>query len=270
MNQLLYYFPGVPRPDTALIAKCGLERIFATADFASCDSRGPGDGRGALCLRGPLPVGFPLHYEPESQTWRECAAGAFHVGFATATPPGPDDLLRPEPVYGHTLKLLDDREWMIPAARLTDAPHTLLPHAIGLDSAGQRIYETLPIHQRLVSFADEAMRGFKSILLGDGEPPDVGDDFFWSLSCEALSANYYMSRWEIGALRLLSRTKMEGIASLLCDFPRYYRMRQAEDDAAKKNGSAVIPTSSNTMPGDAGSLPDTNPLTPISCSFEVK
>jgi len=270
-NGFLYFFPGMTgRPDDELIAEYGLSDIFDGPSFTD-GMRGPGDTVGSMCTRSALPVGFSNTYKSDEQTWNECAGGAFWLGYYTDRPPQPEDLERRNVVDGYPFEALDGNEWVIPAAILHDDRQTCLPRAIRLDKRGLRKYETLPRYELLAKYAATAMEFFKCAWFNEGESSaEWSEDWGWDVCVCALATNYYVSQWEIAALGLIGSTDARApqrILSLLCDFPRYVKMRTAAEEAAKKNGTRSTRTISPGTPGAVGSHPGINqPTRTSSCS----
>ena len=117
MSNFLYYLPHLP--------SSSLEAVRARVGHA-IDRPGFATRR---CLAGPdqaegLLVGYfsgeerRLCYVPAEQAWRKIPGQNEHekawVGHYTASPPGPAELVRPDPLPGVPIVLGDGREWIIP------------------------------------------------------------------------------------------------------------------------------------------------------------
>lgn len=247
MNGFLYFLPATSFLNgvacaagvtASMLESIGLSRVLDAGKVAACEcERGPeeGVGRGLVVSHGGhSKVGI----YPREQTWIKCAGGKFWLGWNTATPPGPVDLQRPqrERVSGYSYKLGDDRVWDIPAARIGgDEAQTLLPQRVRLDAEGRRVYEALPQYRNLSQYAAQTLAGFKFVFGLSDEPVVIDEDFKWKACVEALTTNYLVSEWEIGALGLITVPLYDTILSLLVDAPSLIEMAKARLESQKKS-----------------------------------
>jgi hypothetical protein len=147
------------------------------------------------------------------------------LGFETASPPGPGDLLREvHCTENHPVTLGDGNSWGIPVVRRYPSG-TALPQVIVLGKRGpeariKREYETL--YQLAVALADD--------LYGDGEAKlDAGA--LLVMASLALAVNYRLGPDEISALELLDTQNAQEIAGAIIDRPSLLKLR---DELEKK------------------------------------
>ncbi len=219
-GQPVYFLEGVDSGFDRVVDEAGLRDRLPT--FEHGFGPGPAGKRGTFMAVS----GGDLHptYREKSQTWNgphgyETTDGSgnrvqrkFWIGFVNDARPEPADLLRPSIVRGRPVKMFDDNEWIIPAARLT-------PRAIYYNGDGT-------IHtqagDRYAWLFDEAARasGIPFDASEKGEPAFFEYEYVLDLSARLLSVNYRVSsdpRQELSLLRLVDSEHWEGVVAALCD-----------------------------------------------------
>ena len=267
MAGFLYFFPDLAGYHSDTVAQCGLSDLLRPGNHGAREtSAGPGGKRGVVLATKPLCE--PIGYQPERQTWSECADGKFWLGYENDAKPTPADLIRRSAVVGYPIELADGQEWMIPAARVNDGTAgTMLPQSISLDAQGKRLYRTLPKYDRLAAYAVQAFDGLRHATLDEGDEVAVDEDFKWLACVEALGTNYRVTQWEVGALGILTRQLYDPVLSALVDFPAYYLMRQGQQEAQKKSASTSTPDTQSICDGAPASPKTTGqPSQTSSCS----
>lgn len=263
MAGFLYYIPGQARVTAEQLEEIGLGPVFGgnTQLSQRGTAAGPDGCQGVVAWVGDAHAPKQPGYFSETQTWGECASGQFWLGYVNAEPPTPRDLVRLEQVPGYLLALGDGHEWMIPVARVSAGDmQTMLPQIMRLDNNGGRVYETPAKYDGLVEYA---ARTFEALQSGS----ELGDGFKWDACVEALGTNYRVTGWEVSALKLLTVQLANLVLLGLCDWISFAKVREAQAEAAKKNGLASIPDTSSTSAGSMDSQPATSPPTPTSrCS----
>lgn len=203
MGAALYFIEDVPVVSDATIADAGLAYALAPGCAHRLASQGPGGAGGAICSL----VADGLGFFPDRQAWHDLGLRGgkkIWFGYATDAPPGPADLAAPKQLAGQGVMLFDDNSWLIPRAIAFQdgAPRLAAPASIKwtgdkwikggvkkcyqrLDAIGQEFWDRfmLPI--------DDPAKELKAVECDD-----------WA--AELLAINYRVTRFEVGALSLLS------------------------------------------------------------------
>jgi hypothetical protein len=168
-------------------------------------------------------------YYPDSQSWSQ--AEEIWIG-VDRDPIKPESLLRKEIIGGHSVRLEDGNDWIIPVARAFPSG-TRLPEALILGPDGQLISEVLP---RFAQFSTDANRVYDA-LAGDGEMSVVDA---WEIAVKALGFNYYIGRREVSLLKLLTTANIIEILKAIIDYPTVMEAlkKKAPDAGSMSAGSA--------------------------------
>lgn len=255
MNYHIYIADAVGSDPARHFARVGLADLIDSAPPSCTEVRppeGPDDGGGMLFTWQA--AGAPLinAIDRTTQTWlptvaREgFAAGVAWIGWQTASPPTPHDLLRPNPLSGPTIGLSGDRLWRVPVAKL-------LPRKFGQTPDGQ---PDMLLDERHVQLWEDASRYHDHILnwretaaYGDLLAyPALGDEFQAAL--RVLGHNYRINETIARAFALFDH--FDPLAILAASFEHDVSISFEIDNwivAQKK--TAVIPAG----PASASSSP---------------
>lgn len=229
---------------------------------------GPGGLSGAVVFLSfpAAPGGRPVvGYYPEKQSWHKVYGGACFVGWENNSPPEPNDLIRPNVIDGHPVKLADGKEWIIPTARVFPKG-TGLPAALILGPDGELITEGLPKYAEISKSADRVWSEFERSIEGTERPDSeklltIQDQF--SIAIEALSINYRLSKWEVSALRLITTENVVKILEALIDVPTLLEVANSQSESTKKKDHASIQGGSSSKGGKQGEAQITSRPTPM-------
>ncbi len=292
MSCFLYYLSGVQGSvHAARLRALGLRYAVAAGGTVACVVvlRGP-DGEPGVVVADPKRMGdAAIGYYATQQTWRripaEClpgsqgeevtrSQGGIYAGFYTATPPGPEDLLRADHLRGELVILADDRPWIVPVLRGIvadprdpDADPVLVaavPTVAGVDESGHWQAGRVAPHYReaweaalrwsRAKAAIEFEVGPDSQGQGQGQGDAIGIlDFDGILDAAAtvLACNYVVSKIEIDMLGLFTTHTPRNVLDAAIDW-------KALSDWLKKKLSAN-PAGGASSAGCADSTPITDP-----------
>lgn len=247
MSGFLYFVTAGRGASRDQLEAAGLaETLWGAEVCAGQIDAGPGGRSGVLIAldRAGAPT---LRYSEDGWRWMACEGGRFHLGWRPGKPPTARELERADGVRGHPVRLEDGATWTAPVARVFStglAPVVRL--GVGADGgcvAGATV-------DRLRAVEADAARIWGLMLAAaqaqEGEAPaeiTLGDE--WQIACRALAVNYHVSRWEVGALELLTNVSTLAVTSALVDWPGLL-------EHAKKNGTAAPPRPSPTSPMNSG------------------
>lgn len=239
MAGFLYYFPGEQRVTEERLQALSLQHVADLPFTQRGTKAGPTAGGGVLVWHGDK----SQTYQPDRQTWSECKG--FWLGYETLNQPGPADLLRSDAIDGYFVELAHGTRWQIPTPKMQDGGSSL-PQAVRLDAEGKPRLESLPRYETLAHCAEQAFKDFEEGAEQDWER-------CWDACVVALGTNYRVSRWEVAALGVLTTgTVMRTVLAALGDWFGFLRMKAAEAEAAKKNGSASTLDTSDISGGGNG------------------
>lgn len=235
---MLYYIPDtVASKASDPVAAAGLDYAFGPSRATRECHRGP-DGWRGLLMGQP---GAEVKYDPDEQTWTRMPGGVAWFGFASAAPPGPDDLARPDMLPGHPVVLGDGHAWTVPVARalaveggIPSGYYCALPSTFRLNDAGTwEVGDVVAKHRRLWETAcrcADALLGAEQAEGGGGVAFALDDEI--DAAVVALAANYRLSRAECAALGLITSENLGAIVGALLDLPTL------EAALKKKQGAA--------------------------------
>lgn len=242
MAGFIYYVPERTQVDAADAERLGLGYALAKVRARACDG-GPDKRRGCIAAE-PDRVPTAQHgYYPDRQTWRKIPGGDCWVGYETASPPGPEDLLRADHLTkSHPVKLADGRTWQAPIARsfaeLDDqlVAYAALPQTSDLDEEGRWttaavVARYAPLWELACDYYDHVVAGLAALDQSrrppgsedDDEPQAVTVQFDFArlheAAVEALSANYLLGPAECAALGLFTRDHARSVLEAAIDLP---------------------------------------------------
>jgi hypothetical protein len=216
MSAFLYFIPHVMVVAADDVRRVGITALDNLDSIGLCQTeKGPNGGPGVVFATQPDTADGSLPkigMYGARQQWIACFGGQFWLGWETATPPTPSDLLRTECIAGHMAGLDDGNEWMIPTARAFGRG-SALPQALMLGPDGELVAQALPRFARLSNAAEKVFAAF----LGDGE--DLTLQQCWDVAVMALGQNYRLSQWEVSALQLLNTDNVQTVLGHLIDMP---------------------------------------------------
>jgi len=230
----------------------GLDHVF-DGEGPNCvkTTGGPGGKAGILfTMQGATRTAAT--FDAATQTWTDGPDGAYWIGYTTAEPPKPADLVRKRPIAGRTLTLLDGNAWIVPVARSIAGGSTLPTRLVlGPDKKSWRTAE-LPQFLHLCELADDVFKLYES----SPEHPhpsaqydEAGKiaylfEFGMKVVLAALATNYKVAAMEVDVLGLLGTDDMSQIMNTLIDLDAYNEMARAEQ--AKRDASASAPTNAGS------------------------
>ena len=237
MGKFLWYFPGAGSRSAINLDELGLTDVVPSDSAFAQVANGPDKGSGGILCK---PEGFSGYREAD-QTWRECAAGAFCIGYTTANPPGPSDLARDRIVNGHNVELEDGNLWKVPLARSYDGD-SRLPKAVCMDAQGSVTSEVMPKYSGVCALAEEI---FNSIQENDGNVKMPSNEAWVEASAQILSVNYRIDKWGITVLGLLSTYNLASIVEALVDVPTFLEIFEQENALEKKSPDSESSTTTD-------------------------
>jgi hypothetical protein len=199
---------------------------------------------------------LPLAYAPDSQVWRKIPGTEVMLGWYRDQPPTEASLRRHGQREGYPVELADGAQWRIPLLRFWSSElgfRSTLPQYADLDEDGNwLIGQTTEDCTRLAAIAQRLYDGMVTALVGDGSDADKSEllttEELLEFAVELLQANYYVSKIEIAALKILTVDgQLTRIAKAAIDYDR------AEKWAQKKTTESGLAESTTppTQPGDA-------------------
>lgn len=262
---MLYWFPKTQgRYQAEAVAReHGLDVFTGPCALIAC-ATGPCGNAGQLAKPGAK-AAERLEYL-DTQTWVNCGGG-FWLGWEGAAP-GPEDLARKEKVGGHTVRLADGRDWMVPLARVFPEG-TLLPRVYTFGPNGEEVQDVMPRYVGLSRKAEALFERYSS-----GEGWEFSEDEGFALAAEALGVNYRITAYEARALGLFTTQNVRAVLHALYDGPTVEARIEAYLAEKKTPVTSTTPPlsgSSDGFPADCGSTgqPLPSPLCTTDCGVEA-
>lgn len=246
--QFLYLLPEPPHSVDELLVKYGIGNRF-TAGYMPRECR-VALKVGELCAPAEaddevdctvVSQGERVGYYPEEQTWQKVVVEGpqYWVGYWTADPPQPQELMREDAVDGHRVTLGDGNEWLIPAAR-SFSVGTMLPQNLILGPGGKVIGTVGETYRSLFDRAGALAAQMYRV-------PAEGEEFtgnfemepeeLFRLAADALAVNYKVGVAEVNALHLFNTAVMTQIMGALVDWPGFLKIVEEQvAEGEKKNG----------------------------------
>lgn len=218
-----------------------------------CQRNTPDDSAGHVFADPERMGDFGTKMDMPNQTWRRLPKRALWVGYWNKAKPTPDDLLRSPYLPGHSVKLADGQDWIIPLVRRFDTVELVttssLPTYMEQDDDGN--WHRGPVLETHAHLWD-ATQPIADALLAEyvhKQPPRVNDaDIFTAIEA-LLGANYVVSGGELSAMRALtSEANTHAAVMAACDWPSF----MAWDEEIKKNEPPQPPAGLITPVGGAG------------------
>lgn len=197
-------------------------------------------------------VGATPRFAPDRQIWTriDCEGPqAWWIGFDKDSPPGPDDLLRPEAVPGYRVFLGDGRWWSVPIARQFPEG-TGLPEIIRMGTGNRLVTSIQPAYLNLFNRCAALAGQYYAQPDSGFEGVRIPWEECWSLALDGLAVNYRIGAAEANALALFTRATLQMVVSALIDAPscdeEHARKHQATQEADGAPEDEADPTSPGT------------------------
>jgi len=220
MGDFYYFVPGVSAVNAAAIRALGLAGSLGEHYEQGTVDSGPGGAFGTMLQASGQKR--PLRCDAEAQDWfpsvpKGGVPAAYWLGFETAAPPGPADLIRERVIPGADVVLADGNAWHCPTARWA-AGESGLPLRVGLDAEGRRNMSVVERYAELWSMAMEVLAELAAI---GGQGEQAGGMTFeraLAIAAAALGANYRVGLLEVEALGLLTTDLYGDVLRALVDW----------------------------------------------------
>lgn len=222
LARLVYFQEGAGAMSAERAEALGLG--YALPTVAHRAIKGPGGASGvAFCTSasrpGPMPRWEP--YPGKPGLW---------IGWDPEAPPGPAELARADQHAGHPVRLADGSSWVVPVARHPSGASPF-PRAMKWSEGGWHVgaEPADKLHLRLW----EAACDFWDRLVtaaGPEEEAEVTLDEQADLAAAALSVNYRVSPFELGALGLVTTSTVADVCLALVDFPSLRKLVEESSD----------------------------------------
>jgi hypothetical protein len=181
------------------------------------------------------------------------------LGYDAADPPGPEHLVRDEPIEGHPVTLADGHSWTVPIIR--SVMHgSQLPQQLVLDERGQWTATPLEIYARHEADAERIWQHVMAEAEAEADehgeqleqPEPIDFDELMRIVIDTLAINYRIDKTIVSALGLLTTDHPWRIARAMIDWPSLLAVAEqgALGDDQKKSDSA--PDTSATGDGVTG------------------
>jgi len=232
MGVFLYYIPGTP--DVSKPASVFNIMPFGETPlnkFARCGCKGPDGKNGFVFSHAPDGVKVITGYYSETQEWVEVMG--IWIGFYKDDPPKPEHLMRPanEMISGHNVN-----GWMVPIARVYP-DGTNLPESFVLNDSGEWESE---IKAEFLNVSKRCETAWEIITRQDDvELPN--ENFLVDLAVDAIAINYYVSKYEISAAKLLDSHIMRHVIFALVDWFTAIKLLKLQNESVKKKTNPKRP-----------------------------
>ncbi|MCC9603499.1 hypothetical protein LOC67_23365 [Stieleria sp. JC731] len=257
MSDFFYFIPHCgPQIGSKRLQELGLYDRIDKPVLRQCRNNTPSGEPGAV-LRQNTGSGQSVMSDPANQTWTPAPQGdqespPYWVGYNTADPPGPGDLLRDSIVTSVPYTLQDGNTWQIPIIRqwfpvdeeIPFAYGTQLPSLVSIDNQGNAIAgdvipryteiwnKALAVHRALYVAAEKDPNGNGSMSMSE----------MFKFAVDALAVNYRVSLLEMSILKALSTDDCSEITRKALDLDTYgellgnFMSRSTPDDSNSSSG----------------------------------
>jgi len=246
MSAPLYFLPGIFAAqllpggtlNRRLLADRGLADVLADVEAAGlahheiAAAAGPGGKPGMIVCARPgegVPLPRRLGYYPDDPhvTWHTLRGGDLYLAIDATSPPGPEDLLRRDPLGGQAVRLGDGREWQVPVIRCPIGG-TQLPQSIGWHDGALGL-QVKPAYRDLW---DRSLAAADFAFVSGTISYEVGA----ALAVDVLALNYRLGRDELTLLGLLDTLNIEHVLHAMVD---YAKVKAFNVERKKKAGSSL-------------------------------
>jgi len=237
-----YFLPNIKRVERAELAEFGLlDRLDANCHQRQA-ATGPTGSAGLV-----VSMSSALGYYRDRQKWVPSQCGKYWIGYEQ--PLTASDLARVEQLDGHSVRLEDGSDWLIPVAR-SFVNGCVLPQSLALGPDGSVVTEVLP---RYVAFSKRAESIWENFIADcktqSGEPVETVEpsesftvaDYF-NIAVEALALNYRVGPQEVSLLRLLTTANVLRIAQAIIDVPTLLELskKKGQSDEPQCSGGSEV------------------------------
>ncbi len=255
MAGFLYFIPGGETVNQETVDEVGLTDALANTKWSVRHATaGPAGEAGcvlvpkSIAVEGKTPW---LGYKPATQEWTEANGGKFWCGIEKENPYTTEDLLKPEAIEGHSVKLGDGKEWIIPKARIFPIG-TMLPESLVLGPEGEVIREVIP---RFSKYSKKAERIWKfwqweNKWIEEEQEP-MSDTEAFQLGSEIMSLNYMISKWGISDNKLFGTDNMLTVLKAFVDIPTLIEASLEYEEAELKKKDVNTPKLNKSNSGTA-------------------
>lgn len=250
MAGFLYYIPnGTCSLGLSGLAARGLGYAFRDGGIAFTEVRGgPDHGNGVIAADEARGLRGRVRFEATKQEWSRIPGSEAWVGLWTDSLPSPADLLRDDALEGHTVRLLDGRDWTVPIARgWTEEDGELRwyhnpPRRAELDSEGRWVQGG--VVRRYAPFWTLACRwedARAGAVRKDAEASAfvVSFENVISAAVDVLQVNYAVGAAEVNLLGLLTEQLAVRVMDAAIDMPTrlaWVKKKAAEEPAGMPTG----------------------------------
>ena len=251
MNGFAYFIPNRQAATPAQLADLLPHAFDAAGPATTRHCAGGPDGQAGILATTDVEAAPKWQPNTTAAEYRGMPKGVALV-YDPANKPGPDDLLRPEPIDGYNLALADGRQWIIPLARVFPTG-TALPSRLAFGPDGQWVKEPLDHLRQASADADriwDAIRTHHGMLEEAEKPTEIDEAETTEMACRILALNYRIAAAEASVLGILTTANVIDILRWFVDFPRFYT---TEIDAKKNetDNAAGPPTISGSAASPA-------------------
>lgn len=222
---LLLFVPDAQSMTPPLAESQPLAGLLPERRICRQTSAGP-SGPGLLIADDPLPAGFELRYDAQSQKWQRVPDANLWVGYDAAHPPAPQSLARAKQLPGYPVSLLDGHNWLIPQLREWIPSDTLtfrctLPRVIkqsedtGEFVLGDVVPQYRAVWEAGLRVSDELFRQ-----LTEGATAALDDAEVLKFCIDLLELNYRVNASVVSLLELLSSAEIAAIVQVAVDLDR--------------------------------------------------
>ena len=228
----------------AQVAEVGLGYAFVSGRSPAPIRNGPDGANGVVLVTDGAALGDKmLGYYPDDQTWQKIPGSVAWVGCYDDARPKPEDLLQPDTLGGHLVRLGDGKEWTVPVARgMSEEDGELrwscaLPTGVALDDDGNWLRGApLAKYDRLWELACKWWDVWNAAAVGgeDGKAAEFAFDGLHDSAVLALQTNYRIGKAEAALLRLFDGSKAVEVLKAVIDWPTIV-IWMAEQNAKKND-----------------------------------
>ena len=244
MTAPIYHLPGRKNATREDARAAGIEYALDGCVVRHANT-GPADVEGVFIANDKKIAAGRVGYFPDRQTWRRIPGSEVWLGWYTAEPPGPEDLLRPDAVDGLPVETLAGHRWMVPLARgYADTPgnagwYCALPQTLVRDDEGQwTAGEVVAKYRPLWDTACRWQDARDGVQPGEDGQAMVTFDNVIAAAVAVLAVNYHLSTAEVDLLGLLTTFEPARILDAAIDFEKQLEFAKKNAGQPPENSSS--------------------------------